>query len=160
MPFVPSVALLGAPLPPHTFARRAWGREPTSRSPTGQWLASCGQYHAERLPGNLSRKIKVKSFDVGVRNRAVGIIQPGMSQPGVALEVGTSVRAVQGWWQKLEVVGSVTDRPRSGGPSSTSNVARIVLKKAVGKRSQSAIKVAQRLTRKGYPVSERTVQRY
>ena len=37
---------------------------------------------------------------------------------------------------------------------------KIVLKKAVGKRSQSATKVARRLSRKGYPVSDRTARRY
>ena len=39
-------------------------------------------------------------------------------------------------------------------------MAKIVLRKAVGKRNQSATKVAQRLTRKGYPVSDRTVRHY
>lgn len=151
-----SVAFLGALLLPNTFARRAWGREPTS----GQWLASCRQCPAERLPGNVCRKMKVNNFDIGVRNRAIGMIQAGMSQRDVALKVRASVRAVQRWWQKFKAVGSVADRPRSGRPSSICTVAKIVLKKAVRKRGQSATKVAQRLTRKGYPVSDRTVRRY
>ena len=104
--------------------------------------------------------MKVKNFNLGVRNRAVGIIQAGMSQRDVALEVGASVRAVQHWWQKIKPVGSAADRLRSGHPSSISNVAKIVLKKAVGKRSQSATKVAQRITRKGYSFSDKTVRRY
>ena len=39
--------------------------------------------------------MKVKNFDLGVRNRAVGMIQAGMSQRDVALEIGASVRAMQ-----------------------------------------------------------------
>ena len=36
---------------------------------------------------------------------------------------------------------------------------KVVLKRAVGKWSQSATKVAQQLAHKGYPVSDRTAQR-
>ena len=61
------MAFLGAPLLPHTFVRRARGRQPTS----GQLLASCDQYLARRLLSNVSRKMKVKNFDLGLRNRAL-----------------------------------------------------------------------------------------
>ena len=148
--------ILGAPLFRIPFVPRAWGREPTS----GQWLVSCGQYLVRRQPRNLSRNMKVKNFYLGVRNQAIGMLRAGMSQRDVAREVGASIRAVQRWWQKFLTVGSVADKPRSGRPSSVSTVAKIILKKAVGKRGQSATQVAQRLSRKGYPVSNRTVRRY
>ena len=114
------MVFLGAPLLPHTFVRRARGREPT----LGQWLASCGQYLARRQPRNASQKMKVKNFDLGVRNRAIGMIQAGMSQRDVALDVGASIRAVQRWWQKFKAVGSGADRPRSGHPSNISVVVK------------------------------------
>ena len=75
---------MGAPLLPNTFARRTWGRKPTS----DRRLASYGQNHGERVPGDLSRKMTVENFDLGVRNRAVGMIQAGMSQRDVALGLG------------------------------------------------------------------------
>lgn len=138
------------------FARGALGHEPTS----GQGPLSCGQYHTDCLPERPSHKMKVKNFDLGERNQAIGMLQAGMTQRAVADRFGTSARTVRRWWQKFTAAGSVADRPRSGRPSTISTVTKIVLKKAAGKRGQSATNVAKRLTRKGYPISDRTVRRY
>ena len=88
------------------------------------------------------------------------MIQAGMSQSQVAKNVSAPLRTVQRWWKRFKTHGTVADRPRSGRPTSLSMVAKLVMKKAVGKRNQSATKLAQRLSRKGHPVSDRSIRRF
>ena len=102
----------------------------------------------------------VKYYDLSLRNRAIGMIEAGMSQSQVARKVSAHLRTVQRWWKQFKTHGTVADRPRSGRPTSLSMVAKLVMKKAVGKRIQSATKLAQRLTRKGHSVSDRSIRRF
>ena len=102
----------------------------------------------------------VKYNDVSFRKRIIGMIQAGMSQSQVAKNVGAPFRTVQREWKHLKTDMTETDRPRSGCPTSRSMVVKLVMKRAVRKRNQSATKLAQRLSRKRHPVSDRSIRRF
>ncbi|XP_043188184.1 uncharacterized protein LOC122363236 [Amphibalanus amphitrite] len=104
--------------------------------------------------------MKVKQYSLEARSRAIGMLQAGKTQRDVASHFGVPVLTIKHWWKKFKEAGSVADRPQSGRPSSISTVAKIVMKKAAGKSGHSARKLSKQLTRKKYPVSERTVRRY
>ena len=99
----------------------------------------------------------VKFYDLILRNRAIGMIQAGMSQSQVAKTSASLSEQCRDGGSILRPTGPW---PRSGRPTSLSMVAKLVMKKAVGKRSQSATKLAQRLSRKGHPVSDRYIRRF
>ena len=109
---------------------------------------------------NCAVVMKVRNYSLEERSRAIGMLQAGMTQKGVAAQVGVPVLTIQRWWKTFSTVKSVADKPRSGRPSAISTVAKIVMKKTAGKTRQSARKLAKRLTEKGHLVSDRTVRRY
>lgn len=94
------------------------------------------------------------------RVRAVGMLEGGKTQVEVANVLSVSERSVRYWWHRHKSGKSLKDCPRSGRPKTVSRVAKIVMKKAVGKRGQSTRKLAARLTRAGHPVSRETVRRH
>lgn len=94
-----------------------------------------------------------------LRSRAVGMVESGLSQGTVAAKLGVTRQTVNKWWRRFLKGETLKDRKRSGRPSCVSRVAKIVCRKAAGKRGQSVRKLAAKLTRKGYPVSRATVHR-
>ena len=75
-----------------------------------------------------------KYYDVGLRNRAIGIVQAGMPLSQVAKKVGAPLRIVQGWWKHFKTYETLDDTPRFGRPTSLSKVAKLVMRKAVGRK--------------------------
>ena len=49
----------------------------------------------------------VKYYDLSRRNRAIGMIQAGMSQSQVAKNVSVPLRTVQRWWKHFKTHGTV-----------------------------------------------------
>ena len=49
----------------------------------------------------------VKYYDLSRRNRAIGMIQAGMSQSHVAKNVSVPLRTVQRWWKHFKTHGTV-----------------------------------------------------
>ena len=94
-----------------------------------------------------------------LRSRAVGMVESGMTQGAVAAKLRVTRQTVNKWWRRFLRGETLKDRKRSGRPSCVSRVAKIVCRKAAGKRGQSVRKLAARLTRKVYPVSRATVHR-
>ena len=94
-----------------------------------------------------------------LRSWAVGMVESGLSQGTVAAKLGVTRQTVNKWWRRFLKGETLKDRKRSGRPSCVSRVAKIVCRKAAGKRGQSVRKLAAKLTRKGYPVSRATVHR-
>ena len=141
---------------PHPSPRRGLAEQLTST----QRVAGRGHYPSGGRCSSHGRTMKVKQYSLEARSRAIGMLQAGKTQRDVASHFGVPVLTIKRWWKKFKEAGSVADRPRSGRPSSISTVAKIVMKKAAGKSGHSARKLSKQLTRKKYPVSERTVRRY
>lgn len=101
-----------------------------------------------------------KEYDIEVRSKAVGMLMAGKAQKEVAEELGVNIRTLKRWWALHKAGKSLGNKPGRGRKSTVSKIAKIVIAKSVGKRRQSARKLAKRLTRHGYPISRSTVNRY
>ena len=79
----------------------------------------------------------VRNTTLEVRNRAVGMLEGGITQINVAKEVGKSIRTIKRWWLKQKSGGNLEHRPGAGRPKKLSRVSKIVIAKSLGKRRQS-----------------------
>ena len=97
---------------------------------------------------------------IGLRYRAIGMIEGGMTQRQVAKSLKVGLRSIARWWKSHKSGQSLHDKPRSGRPEKIHHVAKQVISLSIGKRGQSTRKLARRLTSKGYSVSRETVRRH
>lgn len=94
------------------------------------------------------------------RGKAIGMLLTGKTQKEVAHCLGYNLRTVRRWWTKHRRGESLSDKKRSGRPPKIGKVGKIVLAKSLAKNNQSSRKLADKLTRYGYPCSKDTVLRY
>ena len=68
--------------------------------------------------------MNVKIRPSGVRNRAVGMLQAGITQVNVATEFGKSIRTIKRWWLKQKRGESLEHRQGAGRPKSLSRASK------------------------------------
>ena len=102
--------------------------------------------------------VKIRPSDV--RNRAVGMLQAGITQVNVATEFGKSIRTIKRWWLKQKRGESLEHRQGAGRPKSLCRASKIAIAKSLGKRRQSTRSLARRITASGNPVSKDTIHRH
>ena len=51
---------------------------------------------------------------LNVCERAIGMLKAGMTMNAVAMNIGSSARAIRHLWQRFHATGRTEDRPRSG----------------------------------------------
>ena len=102
----------------------------------------------------------VRNTTLEVRNRAVGMLQGGITQINVAKEVGKSIRTIKRWWLKQKSGGNLEHRPGAGRRKKLSRVSKIVIAKSLGKRRQSTRSLARKITAMGNAVSKDTIHRH
>ena len=76
----------------------------------------------------------VKNHALAVRSRAIGMIQCGMTQKSVAIELHVSLRSVERWWKAEKLRKSQETKPRCGRPKLLNRVPKIIITKSLGKR--------------------------
>ena len=88
------------------------------------------------------------------------MLKAGERTKTVAQRLSVNIRSVQRWGRRDNLGFSMESKPNSGRPPKINRVAKIVLKKSLGKRRQSTRKLASRLSRGGCNVSHMSVHRY
>ncbi|KAI6651151.1 hypothetical protein LOD99_5502 [Oopsacas minuta] len=102
--------------------------------------------------------MNVGDHGVEVRSKAIGMLEGGITQKEVARRLNVGVRSVRRWWSQRKCGETMETKPRSGRPQILKRVSRIVIKKSLGKRRQSARKLSRRLSIRGNPISHMTIQ--
>ena len=86
-----------------------------------------------------------------IRSQAIGMIITGMTQKDVATKLGVSLRSIERWWRKHKLGKSRKTEIHPGRKSSVQKAAKIRISKSVGKRGKSTRKLAEIVSRRGYP---------
>ncbi|KAI6652432.1 hypothetical protein LOD99_7446 [Oopsacas minuta] len=84
----------------------------------------------------------------------------GMVQKDVAKTLEKSLRTIQRWWARYRRGQDLGHKVGAGRPKMITREAKIVISKSLGKIRQFTRKIAIKLKRKGYGISESTVHRY
>ena len=90
----------------------------------------------------------------------MGIIQAGMSQVRSPKTLAPLSELCRSGGINFRPTGPWLMGRRFGRPASFSVVAKLVMKKAVGKKGQWVTKLAQQLGRKGNPVYDRSIRHF
>lgn len=102
----------------------------------------------------------VKEHPRSMRNRAVGMVNGGVTQVQVAKQLKIGPRTLK-HWMALECRGDTPENHKGRGrKTAMTRAAKIVVAKSVLKRHQSTRALARKLTGKQHPVSKSAMHRY
>ena len=107
-----------------------------------------------------SKIMNVQNSKIGIRLRAVGMLESGISQEQIAKTLGVTARTIWNWKRRHEFGNSMDDKPRSGRPTKLTRVPKIIIKKSIGKRWKSTRNLAKFISTKSVAISKDTVHRY
>ena len=99
-------------------------------------------------------------YSLSLKNKAVGMMEAGISPVQVSRTLGMSTRTLRLWKERVRAGKSLEIKPGRGRKTAVTREAKIVISKSLKKRGQSTRKLAAKLTRSGYPVSWQSVHRY
>ena len=95
-------------------------------------------------------------YSLSLKNKAVGMMEAGISPVQVSRTLGMSTRTLRLWKERVRAGKSLEIKPGNGTHSKSQNGSF----KIAEKRGQKTRKLAAKLTRSGYPVSRQSVHRY
>ena len=104
--------------------------------------------------------MNVRDHGLEIRNQAIGMLNTGITQKHVATKLQVSLRSIERWWRKQKLGKSQKTESRPGRNSSIQKAAKIIISKSIGKRNKSTRKLAEKMSRRGYPLSHSIVHRY
>ena len=102
----------------------------------------------------------VKEHPLSSRNRAIGMLEAGLTQKKCAKIIGADISTVRRWWCRYKKGESLQNKGGRGPKSSIPRVVKIILAKSISKRNQSTRKLAKRITASGFPITHGTVHSY
>ena len=97
---------------------------------------------------------------IKVRYQAIGQLEAGKPQSAAAIDLGVGLKTIKRWCKKHWQGESLQNRPGWGRKAKLTRVDKITISKSIGKRRQSARKLAARLSKDGKKVPHKTIRKY